>query len=231
MKPKQSNEQLRGGWGWVFLPLLFMMVGSNIVWALLMLRVSDPVMAGKETYKVGPLTWSLLQMGLLWIAYKRLQKLGRPLSSLIGFARERLRSDVVLAVGLAVASQIVIMLSIRMIGRLLPPNPAADEITFYPWALIWWTTIGSVTAGVGEEAYFRGFLMERLGWLRKGWLVLITSFSFAIWHANPLLFLHTFIIGLLFGWTYLKVKRLFPLMLGHMLTNVAGGVFMLLGWS
>jgi hypothetical protein len=108
MKPEQSTEQLRGGWGWVFLPLLFMMVGSNIVWALLMLRVSDPVMAGKETYKVGPLTWSLLQMGLLWIAYKRLQKLGRPLSSLIGFARERLRS----------------------------PNPAADEITFYPWPLI-----------------------------------------------------------------------------------------------
>jgi hypothetical protein len=70
MKPEQSTEQLRGGWGWVFLPLLFMMVGSNIVWALLMLRVSDPVMAGKETYKVGPLTWSLLQMGLLWIAYK-----------------------------------------------------------------------------------------------------------------------------------------------------------------
>jgi len=73
--------------------------------------------------------------------------------------------------------------------------------------------------------------MERLGWLRKGWLVLITSFGFAIWHANPLFFLHTFIIGLLFGWTYLKVKRLFPLMLGHMLTNVVGGVFMLLGWS
>jgi len=41
-----------------------------------MLRVADPAVAGKETYRVGPLTWPLLQVGLLWIAYKQLQKLG-----------------------------------------------------------------------------------------------------------------------------------------------------------
>jgi len=223
-----AHEPRRGGWGWVFLPLLLMMLGANIVWGLFMLKFGDPAEAGKETFRVGPVTWSILQLVLLWIAHRELRKMGRSLKDLIGYRPSRLRDDILLALGLAVVSVLVIAAFTQIISRLLPPTE--EEVTFYPWALVWWTVIGSLTAGIGEEAYFRGFLMERLKWMKPGWLLVVTSLGFALWHGNPLIFPHTFVLGLLYGWVYLREKRLFPVMVGHALTNFIGGVLMALGW-
>ncbi len=207
-----------------------MMLGSNIVWGVFMMKFGDPAAAGKATFQVGPLTWSVLQVVLLWIASRELRKMGPPLEELIGFSGGRLRADLGWALGLAVVSTVIIVLFTQGIHRLLFVSSTGEEVTFYPWALVWWTTVGSITAGVGEEVYFRGFLMERLGWLKAGWLLVVTSLSFALWHGNPLLFPHTFVVGLLFGWFYLREKRLMPVILGHVLTNVIGGGLMLLGW-
>ncbi len=223
-----AHEPRRGGWGWVFLPLLLMLLGANIVWGLFMLKFGDPAEAGKETFRVGPVTWSILQLVLLWIAHRELRKMGRPLKDLIGYRPNRLPQDALLALGLAVVSTLVIAAFTQVISRLLPPT--GEEVTFYPWALVWWTVIGSLTAGIGEEAYFRGFLMERLKWMKPGGRLLITSLGFALWHANPLLFPHTFVVGLLYGGVYLREQRLFPVMVGHALTNIIGGVLMGLGW-
>ena len=226
-----TTRQRRGGWGWVLLPLLLMMLGSNVVWGLFMTKLGDPAAAGKETLRVGPLTWSLLQLVLLWIAQRQLRKMGRPLKEVIGFSAERLGGDLAKALGLAAVSTLIIVLFTQVTARLLLAGAAQEEAPFYPWALIWWTTIGSLTAGLGEEAYFRGFLMARLQWLRPGWRVVVTSLGFALWHANPLLLPHTFVIGLLYGWMALREGRLAPVILGHILTNTLGGVLMLLGWA
>ncbi|MCF6192004.1 MAG: CPBP family intramembrane metalloprotease [Candidatus Hydrothermae bacterium] len=72
--------------------------------------------------------------------------------------------------------------------------------------------------------------MARLRWLKRKWLLGVTSLGFALWHGNPLLFPHTLLVGLLFGWVYLKEGRLLPVIMAHSLTNVIGGVLMLTGW-
>ena len=63
----------------------------------------------------------------------------------------------------------------------------------------------------------------------RGWLLFVTSFAFALWHVNPLLFPHTFALGLIFGYLYLRWARLFPIMLAHTLINAIGGVMMMVG--
>ena len=97
------------------------------------------------------------------------------------------------------------------------------------WAIVWWTVVTSVTAGVGEEIYFRGFLFKRLDRLSRPVLQLATSLAFAVRHLSPVMLLHTFLMGLVFGWIYLRTKRLFPVILGHILVDVVGGIWMLTG--
>ena len=54
--------------------------------------------------------------------------------------------------------------------------------------------------------------------------------AFSIWHLAPNMLVHTFLVSLLFGSAYLRSGRLLPVALGHTLTNVLGGLGMLVGW-
>ncbi len=210
----------------MFLPALIMLFGSNLAWGFFMLRLGDPSMAGMETIRWGPVIWSILQVVLLLLAIRGLRKMGVSLVALLGPGRGSLRSVVLESLLLAIVGVLIIQ-GFTGIIRMLYGSP--DAPSFHPFALLWWTTVGSITAGVGEEAYFRGFLMERLSWMGRGWLLLVSSLSFALWHANPLMFPHTFAIGLIFGYFYLWRRRLFSLMLAHAFIDITGGVMMMLG--
>lgn len=210
----------RGGWGWLLLPVLLMFVGSNLVFGLFMLRLSNLAEAGAATRAVGPVIWSVLQMVLLWIAVRRLRTVQASLGGLIGFERQRLLHDLGLGVVIAGAGTAVILLSLRAVE----PIFGAGTVPFPMWGILWWTTIGAVTAGIGEEIYFRGFLFKRLGRLSAPALLVVTSLAFAVWHASPVMLLHTFLGGILLGWVYLRTRRLFPVILGHTFTNVVGGI-------
>jgi len=207
-----------------------MVLGSNLLWGIFMLKFGDPALAGMETFKVGPLIWSLLQLILIWIAHRQLQKMGKSLKALLGFSVDMIHKDFLKAIALTTASTFIILSITRGLEHVLFVNASKEDITFYPWAQLWWTTAGSLTAGFGEEIYFRGFLMERFRWMRPVWLLTVSSLSFSLWHVNPLLFPHTFVLGLLFGWIYMREGRLWPVILGHIFTNVIGGLLMLLGW-
>ncbi len=210
----------------MFLPLLVMLFGSNLAWAFFMSRLGDPALAGMETFRWGPVIWSILQVVLLLLAIYGLKRMVVSLSALVGLERGRLRGDLMRAVALAVVGVAIIQVFTGAIQMLLG---SSESLSFHPFTLLWWTTVGSITAGVGEEAYFRGFLMERLSWMGRGWLLFVTSFAFALWHVNPLLFPHTFALGLIFGYFYLRWGRLFPIMLAHTLINTIGGVMMMVG--
>ena len=224
-----KSERVRGGWIWVFLPVILMLVGSNIAWGIFFAVMKDPAEAGMETFRTGPLIWSLLQVILFFIAIGGLKSMGISFFRIAGFRREYLLDDLKKAIPLAIAGVLLILFITHAIGSLIPDGDGGPE--FYPWALVWWTTAGSITAGVGEEVYFRGFLMERLSWMNNRWLILITAISFALWHVNPLLFPHTFLIGAAFGYLYLRWKRLFPLILSHVFMNMMGGILMMMGIS
>ncbi|MCY3745427.1 MAG: CPBP family intramembrane metalloprotease [Acidobacteria bacterium] len=219
---RAAEEQAgqRGGWGWLLLPVLLMFVGSNLAFGLFMLRLSNLAEAGAATRAVGPVIWSVLQMVLLWIAVRRLRILRVSLGGLIGFERERLLRDLGVGVVIAGAGTAVILLSLRAVE----PIFGVGTVPFPTWGILWWTTIGAVTAGIGEETYFRGFLFERFGRLSAPALLVVTSLAFAVWHASPVMLLHTFLGGILLGWVYLRTRRLFPVIVGHTFTNVVGGI-------
>ena len=98
------------------------------------------------------------------------------------------------------------------------------------WVIAYWTFVTSLTAGFGEEFYFRGFLFHRLGRFRTPLLLIATSMAFSIWHLAPNMLVHTFLVSLLFGSAYLRSGRLLPGALGHTLTNMLGDLGMLAGW-
>ena len=214
----------RGGWGWLVLPSLLMLVGGYVVIGVFALRLRDGAAAVSAALSVGPVTWSVLHLVLVWVAVRRLRVSGIAVRDLIGFNRQRLFLDLGLGVVIAGIGTAIILLSLRAIE----PIFGAGAMPFPTWAVIWWTLVTSVTAGVGEEIYFRGFLFRRFERLSTPVLLLATSFAFAVWHLSPLMLLHTFVMGVVFGWIYLRTKRLFPVILGHTFTDVVGGIWMLL---
>ena len=216
----EEKSGQRGGWGWLLLPALLMFVGGQLVFGVFMLRLSDFGAAGAAAMAVGPVTWSVLQLVLLWIAWRRLRAARVSVWGLIGFERARLFRDLGLGVVIAGVASIVILLSLRAVE----PIFGMDSVPFPFWGILWWTTVGAVTAGIGEEIYFRGFLFERLRRFSVPVLLIVTSLAFAVWHIAPFMLLHTFLGGLWLGWVYLRVKRLFPVILGHTFTNVIGGL-------
>ena len=212
-------------WGWLLVPSLLMFLGSNVVFGAFMLRFRDVTVAGPATFSVGPVTWSVLHLVLIWIALRRLRASRISVRDIIGFGRKRLLGDLGLGVAIAAAGTAVVLLSLRAVEPIFGAGPAPFPV----WAMVWWTVVTSVTAGVGEEIYFRGFLFKRLDRLSRPVLLFVTSFAFAVWHLSPLMLLHTFLMGLVFGWIYLRTKRLFPVLLGHILVDVVGGIWMLSG--
>ena len=215
----EAKPGQRGGWGWLLLPALLMFVGYQLVFGGFMMWLSDFEAALAATFAAGPVWWSVLQLVLLWIGWRQLRATRGTVWDLVGFERQRLFRDLGLGVVMAGAAATVIVLSLRAVEPILGTGSAPLPT----WGILWSATIGAVTAGIGEEIYFRGFLFERFGRLSTPTLLLVTSLAFAVWHPAPLMALHTFLVGLGFGWVYMRTKRLFPVILGHTLTNVVGG--------
>lgn len=228
--PNNAPVPKKGGWGWCILPAILMFIGSYIAWAFFWIQLRDPALAGRESFSIAPLTWSVLQTLLFLIAYTQLRRLGISVKEMIGLSREKALRDVGVALGLAVVSSAIIAVSLKVMSIVLLGNMGSEmggQISFRGWAVVWWTTVGAITAGLGEETYFRGFLMERLRWLKTGWLIVVTSLAFAFWHLSLFMLLHTVVIGIVFAVVYWRTKRLFPVILAHTLTNVIGGISML----
>jgi CAAX protease family protein len=220
-------KRARGGWGWLVLPALLMFVGSNLAWGVFMAQLHDPKAAGMRTVAIGPVVWSVLQLVLAVIAVRQLRRLGAAPARMIDFRPRRLARDVGIGAAVAVVASVVIVLALRLQEPIFGPS----TIPFARWAIWWWTLVASLTAGFGEELYFRGFLFRRLGHLKPAPLLLVTSLSFAIWHLGPNLLLHTFLVGLLFGWLYRRTGRLMPVIVAHVLTDAIGGLLMLQGYA
>lgn len=172
----------KGGWGWLVLPSVIMLLGSYSVWAVFMIQLHDPAFAGQESFAIAPLLWSVLQVLLFIIAFTQLRRYGILMKEMIGVSRERALLDVAYGLALAIISSAIIAivqdyLGFAFLGKIA--NQTSNYPPFHRWAILCWTTIGAVTAGVGEECYFRRFLMIRLNRIKPVWLVIITSLAFA----------------------------------------------------
>jgi uncharacterized protein len=88
--------------------------------------------------------------------------------------------------------------------------------------------LSAVRHGILEEVIVVGYLFERLPRLGWGtWQVLLASAvlrgSYHLYQGvGP--FIGNFAMGLVFGWVYLKTRRVMPLVIAHALLDAAGFV-------
>jgi membrane protease YdiL (CAAX protease family) len=122
------------------------------------------------------------------------------------------------------------------VERILPP---AEEMIRQRESLyaclqarsgIGWLTallVGAVIPGICEEALFRATLFQGLaGILRQRWVLLLSAFLFASAHMDPWRFPSLFLLGLLFGWTFLKTGNLWIAAACHAGCNATGIVLL-----
>ncbi|MFA5191117.1 MAG: type II CAAX endopeptidase family protein [Verrucomicrobiia bacterium] len=80
----------------------------------------------------------------------------------------------------------------------------------------------SFVAPVTEELFFRGLVMR--GFLSRYSVctsVLVSSLLFGIIHLNPWQLVSATMLGLLFGWWFVRTRSLLPCLAGHALANSA----------
>ncbi|WP_287901012.1 type II CAAX endopeptidase family protein [Arthrobacter sp.] len=129
-----------------------------------------------------------------------------------------------LAVGLG-AGTLALYAAGRALGVTTAIIPAALDAH-------WWTVpvlvLSGIRHGVLEETLVVGYLFRRLGQLRFSplWIVLASALLRGSYHLyqgfGP--FLGNVVMGLVFGWVYLKWRRVMPLVVAHALLDVGAFV-------
>lgn len=176
-----------------------------------------------------PFISPLFPLLLFLIAYLQLKKSEVAESKLIVTKKDTLAADIYLGVGVGVLCVLVFVVSLAALRSLSYPVPDFSTISYVHH--LYFSTIGAIVPGIAEEVYFRGFLMHEFSNFKPALLILITSLSFASWHIlSPSYLLHTFLIGVIFGITYYRTKRLLPVMIAHTLANMSAGVLILKGY-
>jgi membrane protease YdiL (CAAX protease family) len=77
-----------------------------------------------------------------------------------------------------------------------------------------------MVAPLTEELLFRGIILRGLlGRFRPWQAVVLTAMLFAGMHLNPWQLVSAFVLGVLFGWFYLRTGSLWPCLVGHACYN------------
>ena len=81
-------------------------------------------------------------------------------------------------------------------------------------------------APILEEGLFRGLILN--GFLRnyrKENALVCSALLFGLLHMNPWQFIGAFIMGVVFGWWFLRTQTLWPCLVGHALNNLLAAFF------
>jgi len=114
-------------------------------------------------------------------------------------------------------------LLLEKLGLFVHQKPPIPFISPSTTAETLWLCVTALVVGFGEEILVRGYLISRLLRLFGPVMsVLYSSVVFSAWHTSAGLFTvaHTFIWGLVYGWTFTKIRRLYPLTLAHATNNI-----------
>jgi membrane protease YdiL (CAAX protease family) len=160
--------------------------------------------------------------------------LARSRESWSGIGLTRLRpGDVGMGVVLWVASFILVLVLAQVFQFF-----GTREVDFLPEGLPLWfravqAVLIAVTAGVTEEIVVRGYAQTRLEQLRAptAAILLVPTALWGVLHVYQGLgaALTIFCLGLMYAWYYHRTRRLWPLVLAHVLFDMTQLVFILTG--
>jgi membrane protease YdiL (CAAX protease family) len=142
----------------------------------------------------------------------------------IGLGRFEARADGLVGLGLWIASYVLVLI----LARLFEPL-GQNDVDFLPTELPMWfravdAVVIAITAGVTEEAVVRGYAQTRLEQLRAptAVILLLPTALWGLLHlyegAGPALTI--FCLGMLYAWYYHKTRRLWPIVIAHILFDM-----------
>jgi uncharacterized protein len=130
----------------------------------------------------------------------------------------------VAAVLASASTEVMLLLADTTSNEAFAPVPQQAVTTIqeaaHPWQQVVFGLFAIGIAPVTEELLFRGVLYPALkqnGWPRGAWVV--TSFVFALTHANAMTFLSLFALSLLLIWLYERTGNLLGPIVAHSLFN------------
>lgn len=90
--------------------------------------------------------------------------------------------------------------------------------------MIWNFLFAVLIAPIGEEILFRKLLIDKTVRYGEGTAVLLSGLFFALFHGNLFQAFYAFLLGLMFGYIYVKTGKLrYPIIL-HMIINFLGAI-------
>lgn len=220
--PSMSNEKTL----WkrllivLILPAALNFLIGRIIYSIGYSIYSDRQAAINMIMAYGPFYWSALHLLFFFLILNFLKKEGSSLRELIGLSK--IKKDIPIGIGVAFAWIGIIGFYLFLTNLLSIPF----QMPSYPWfATLFFILVTPITAGFVEEIVWRGYAFTRLEKL-KGWkfALLIQAISFTLWHVNVTMFPYLFLIGLTAGFVYVKLRRLAPLIVGHWLCDLLGGL-------
>lgn len=116
----------------------------------------------------------------------------------------------------AVFANAAFMLLLSFLGNLnIPELPTATTASQYVILML----IISVSAGICEEFFFRGFMLSGYENLGKRKAIIITSILFGLFHFNLYNLFGPIVLGLTFSYLVTLTDSLFAGIIGHMVNN------------
>ena len=108
------------------------------------------------------------------------------------------------------------MTIISFLGNLnIPQLPMATNKSEYVKLLF----IISVSAGICEEIFFRGFVLSGYERMGKRRAIIFSAILFGFFHFNIYNLAGPIILGLIFGYLVIETGSIFAGMIGHMVNN------------
>lgn len=84
--------------------------------------------------------------------------------------------------------------------------------------------IVSVCAPVMEELLFRKAIIDRIAKYGEGVAIVVSGIMFGLFHGNLNQFSYAFVLGIFFGFIYIKTRNIIYSIILHMITNFLGSV-------
>ena len=80
-----------------------------------------------------------------------------------------------------------------------------------------------IAAPIMEELLFRKFIVDRTARFGEGVSIVLSGLMFGLFHGNLNQFVYAFMIGVLFGFIYIKTRNIIYTIILHMIVNFLGG--------
>ncbi|MDR5659564.1 type II CAAX endopeptidase family protein [Serpentinicella sp. ANB-PHB4] len=116
----------------------------------------------------------------------------------------------------AMLGNMLLLIILSLFGELHPPQiPTAENVGEYVILML----IVSITAGICEEVFFRGFMLRAYESIGKRKAIIFTAVLFGMFHFNLYNLFGPIVLGLVFGYLVYLTNSIYAGIIGHIVNN------------